>query len=142
RVREAEIEAERVELQAKESLVDRAQTRAYELDNSLQLMESQIENALDRLTALRDAEAQGEREIGEIDGQAAALRDERAMLAASLDDLEAREQDAAGELEREAEELERRRGASVEAEQVVSTCRARVGDADTQIARCETVLNQ
>jgi chromosome segregation protein len=142
RVREAEIETERIELQAKESVVDRAQTRAYEIDNSLQLMESQIENTLDRLTALRDAEAQGEREIGEIDGQAAALRDERAMLAASLDDLEAREQDAAGELERETEELERRRGAAVEAERVVSACRARVGEADTQIARCETVLNQ
>ena len=140
RVREAELEAERVDAERLGSEVERSQNRAYELDNQVRLHEGQIQQQLDRLRALREREQLAERELGELVGQRGALAKERDGLAAALEALEAAEEEAAGLLERESNELERRRLAVAEAERAVSNARGRVGDAEKRIARAEAVL--
>ncbi len=141
RVREAEVESERLALHEIESAVDQAQTRAFELDNSVRLIESRIEHHVEKLGALRESEQQMEREIRELSAQRDGLRSERDMLAASLESLEAQERVAAEALRRENEEVERRRAAAEDAERVVGGARARVTDAETRIARAEAVLH-
>ena len=140
RVKEAELEAERVEVDRLGSEVERSQNRAYELDNEVKLYEGQIQQQLDRLRALREREQLAERELGELVGQRDALAKERDGLATALEALEAAEEEAQGILERESAELERRRLAIAEAERAVSNARGRVGDAEKRIARAEAVL--
>ena len=141
RVREAEVEAERLALHQIETVVDRAQTRAFELDNSVRLIESRIEHHNEKLGALRESESQMERELRELASQRDTLRAERDMMAASLRSLEEQERVAAEALSRETGELDRRREAAADAEQTVANARARVGDAQTRIARAEAVLH-
>ncbi|MEZ4255197.1 MAG: chromosome segregation protein SMC [Polyangiales bacterium] len=141
RVREAELESKRAEVQLAESAVEKAQTLAYELDNRSRLLESQIEHRTELKKGLVDAEAQMRAELEELARQRETMENERAQLAASLASLEDRERDANANLARETEELERRRGMSTEAERVLGEARARLNDADTRIARAETVLH-
>ncbi len=139
RVREAELDAERSALGAVERKVDGAQTRAYELDNRVRLLESQITHHLDRLEGLKHSERQMERELGEMAGQREAHRQERSLLEANLEDLEVREQEADEVLARENDELERRRASANEAEAAVNETRRRFGEADNRVHRAEAV---
>ncbi|MEM9195587.1 MAG: chromosome segregation protein SMC, partial [Myxococcota bacterium] len=140
RVREAEMESERSELAQLERLVEVSQSKSYELDNSVQLLDSQIENHLDRLHALRETENQMERELAELAEHRSGLESEEKSLRVSLDDLEAQEQSAEAALSRELQELERRREGSAEAERTVSGARATLSECDTRIARAEAVV--
>ncbi|MAQ18539.1 MAG: chromosome segregation protein SMC [Sandaracinus sp.] len=140
RVKEAELEAERTEVERLGSEVEQSQNRAYELDNQVRLHEGQIQQQLDRLRALREREQLAERELGELVGQRDTLAQERDGLANALQALEAAEEEAQGLFERESKELERRRLAVAEAERAVSNARGRVGDAEKRIARAEAVL--
>jgi len=138
-VKEAELDAERVELAVIERRVDGAQTRSYEVDNQVRLLESQISHHLERLESLRDAERKMERELGEMHGQREAFGQERGLLEASLADLEAKEREADGVLERETSELDRRRGAAEEAEAGVEETRQKLGEAERRLARADAV---
>ncbi len=122
-----------------ERRVDGAQTRSYEVDNQVRLLESQIAHHLERLESLRDAERKMERELGEMDGQRGAFRQERGLLEASLSDLESKEREADAVLERETTELDRRRGAAEEAERAVGAIRQKLGEAETRMARAEAL---
>ncbi|MFW6023370.1 MAG: chromosome segregation protein SMC, partial [Myxococcota bacterium] len=140
RVREAELEAERVRIEHAGAEVDQAQNEAYELDNRVRMLEGQIQQQLERLQGLVERERIAERELGELSAQREGLVQERNALASALEQLEGAAQEAAAVLARETEELERRRSAAAEAEHTVEAARARVGEADTRIARAETVL--
>jgi chromosome segregation protein len=141
RVREAELEAERTDLERASAEVDGAQNTAYELDNRVRLLEGQIQQQLERLQGLIERERIAERELTQLETQRGALEEERSGLAAALADLERTATEAAEVLAREDAELERRRAGATEAEQAVIGARSRVGEADTRIARAETVLS-
>jgi chromosome segregation protein len=141
RVREAELETVRADVSVAESRVEKAQTQAYELDNRARLLESQIEHQSDLIKGSQDAESAMRRELEEIGVQREMLASERAGLEASLAALEEKEKEAEQLLATETAELERRRTSATDAEHVVSEARARLSDADTRIARAETVLH-
>lgn len=140
RVREAELEGERTHVQTLGSQVERAQSDAYELDNSVRVLEGQVQSLLERLESLREREQLAERELAALVGQRDSLRQERDALAAALQDLEAAEAQTAELLAKESDELDRRRLAVADAERTVSTARGRVADADRRLARAEAVL--
>lgn len=141
RVREAEVEAERVVLQHLESRVEGAQNRAYEIDNSVRHLEGQVSQKLERLGGLLSQERLAEREIGELTSQREKLVDEREALRIALAGHEAAEREEAAALERENVEHERRRSAADDAERAVAVARGRGTDADRRITRAEAVLH-
>lgn len=140
RMREAEMDSGRQTLLAAEQDVEQAQTRAYELDNKVRLLESQLEHQLERLGGLREAEQRLEREGAELVAQKQETERERELLQAALATLEENEAEAQGILERETEGLETRKAAATEAERGVVNARAQVSEAQSRIARAETAL--
>ncbi|MDH5493853.1 MAG: AAA family ATPase, partial [Myxococcales bacterium] len=84
RVREAEIEAERLQVESVSLEVERAQGRAYELDNRVQMLEGQVEQQLARLRSLEESERIAERELAQLKGQRESLAAERESLALAL----------------------------------------------------------
>jgi chromosome segregation protein len=140
RARETEVEAERLELAEAEATVERAQNRAYELDNRVKQLEGEIRQHLERLEGLRSQERLAERELGEVAGERAALAAERDALARALAEDEAAEQTEAEALGRETTELERRKAAAEEGERAVGIARNREADADIRMTRAEAVL--
>ena len=141
RVREAELSAERLLVQTHENKVEGAQRTAYELDNSVRMLEGKIEGHLARLESLRESERTAERELGALVSQRETLNEERAALEEALVQLEEAEQQEATLLAVENTEFERRRTAAAEAERVVLGARARVAEAGSRIARAEAVLD-
>ena len=141
RIREAELGAERLEVQVHEGKVERAQRSAYELDNTVRTLEGRIDGHLARLEALRESERTAERELSALVSQREVLSAERASLEEALIELEAIEHREDDLLTVETLELERRRAAAGEAETVVVGARARLGEANSRIARAEAVLD-
>jgi len=141
RVREAEMEAKRLDSLGVERRVEEAQTAAYEADNTVRMLESQAERQLERLQSLADSERQMEKELSELRGQRTALVGEQDALVASLEALEAEEQTAQTALDTVTSDLERKRTAAAEAEAAAAHARARVADAETRIVRAESVLS-
>lgn len=139
-VREAEVESERVDVDRLGTIVQRAETRTYELDNRVMELEGRIDKQLERLSGLEETERLAERELTDLDLQRTSLAEERDAIAAMLLELESAEAQAESELSREDEQLERRKQAVEDAETTVSAARARQADAQTRIARAETVL--
>jgi chromosome segregation protein len=140
RVREAELEAERVQLQLLQDIVEKAQTRAYGADNAVRLLQTQIEHQEQQLQQVREREAAAQREIERLALERAELEQESAGLQerlSSLTDAEAVEADC---FAREATELDRRRSATEESEHTLRTARDRVADADRRAARAEATL--
>ncbi len=140
RMREAELEAERVSLSVLESVVEKAQTRAYGADNSVRLLETQIQHCTEQLAQMREREASAQREIErlavqreELDMESQGLRDRLASHA----DSEAIEAEG---LARESAELDKRRAATDEAELALRGARSKVSDADLRIARADAML--
>jgi chromosome segregation protein len=140
RVREAEMETGRLLLKQIENRLEKAQTRAFELDNSVKLLESQIAHHQEQLPGLRDQEKNALQEMEDLKRKREALSVEAGDVAARLEGLEEVEQAEGEVLRRESDELERRRVASEEAERALDGSRARIGEAQTRIARAEAVL--
>lgn len=141
RIREAELSADRLEVQTHEGVVDRAQREAYELDNAVRVLEGKVEQHLSRLEGLRESERMAEREIKALSEQRESLSRERAAIEAALVELEAIEARESSTMQRESEELARRRRSTADAESTVASARARVADARARIARAEAVLD-
>ena len=140
RVREAELEGERLLVQKAELDVERAQRAAYELDNQVRLHESRIEQHRERLEGLRESERLAERELGALAERRGVLAHERDGLMTTLTEVEAIERQHQDEFDREMADLEERRLASQEAEQSVNNARSRMSEAQQRIARAEAVL--
>lgn len=138
--REAELEGERVVLQTRESDVEQAQTRAYEADNAVKLLESQIAHALEQRAHVQEQEAATERELASLGQQRDQLTDEADGISARLLSLRDNEQVEAEALSRETTELERRRAAAGEAEQALSSARETVAELDRRIVRADADL--
>ncbi len=141
RIREADLGAERLEVQVHENKVEVAQRSAYELDNSVRALEGKIDGHLARLESLRESERTAERELGALVAQREMLAAERTSLEEALVELEAIEHREDDLLAVENAELDRRRSAAGEAETVVHGARARLGEANSRIARAEAVLD-
>ncbi len=139
RVREAELEGERLFALDAEAKTERAQRAAHELDASARLLEAKLESSKERLEGLREAERLAERELSALAERKRVLEDEREVLFATLAELEAIERNEADELERENAILEERRLAASEAEAVTSQARTRLNEASQRIARAEAV---
>jgi chromosome segregation protein len=140
RVREAELEAERVTLQTLESIVDKAQTKSYGADNAVRLLENQIAHHTEQLTQMREREASGQRELERLGTQREELATEAQSLSQQLEALAESEATEAAQLEEVTGELERQRAASDEAERALQSVRDRVSDADRRIARADAML--
>lgn len=140
RLREAELAADRLGVAELEAKVEEAQRSAYELDNTVKMLEGRIESHLSRLEGLRESERNAERELGALSGQREILAREQEGLRVALEELEAAERGEKDALARESDELDRRRVAAQETEQTVSAARARVAEAQARIARGEAVL--
>lgn len=139
RLREAELNADRQLVSELETSVEETQRSVYELDNAIRMLEGRIETHLSRLEGLRESERNAERELAALSGQREALAREQEGLQAALAELEAIERGEKDALDREARELETRKSAEQEAEQLVSSARARVAEAQARIARAEAV---
>ncbi|MGD8861292.1 MAG: chromosome segregation protein SMC [Myxococcales bacterium] len=140
RVREAELEAERLGLQSMESDLEQVQTRAFEADNAVKLLETQIEHRKEQLATLREREQLAKREIEGLQSQRQELSAEASSIGGRLEALQGEEQAQSELLDAESEELERRRAAADEAERALGAARGRVSEAETRIARADAVL--
>ncbi|HKU41527.1 MAG TPA: chromosome segregation protein SMC [Polyangiales bacterium] len=140
RVREAELEAERVTLQSLESVVDKAQTKAYAADNAVRLLESQLAHHTQQLEQMREREASGQRELERLATQRQELAVESETLSQQLEALADSEAAEAERLEEETAELERQRASSEEAERALRAVRDQVSEADRRIARADAML--
>ncbi|MFK8003714.1 MAG: chromosome segregation protein SMC [Polyangiales bacterium] len=140
RVREAEVEAERAQVDMLSSHVERAQNQAYEIDNEVRVLEGRIDQQRERLSNLRQREERAEGELVELMERVATVRAEHEAMSLALEDLEAAEAEAEALFAAENQELERRRLAVADAERTVSSARGRVGDAEKRGARAEAVL--
>ncbi len=140
RLREAEIEVERVEVHHVEQRTEQAQSRAYELDNAVRLLESQAQHHVAQLKNAQEREAAAEREMGELSLTRGQLAEEASTIQLRLTGLEEIERNEADTLERETLELDRRRHSAADAEMALQMGRERVRDAETRIARAEAVL--
>jgi len=140
RVREAELEADRVLAQRAEVSAERAQREAHEADNEVRTLESRLAQSKERLEGLRDAERLMEREITSLQERRTVLGGEREGLIATLAEVETIEKNEVAELERETFALDERKTALAEAENTVNLAQKRLSDAGSRIARARAVL--
>ena len=92
KLREAELETERMALASVESELSRSQGRAYEADNNLRLLESQIQHSSSQSDSLRDREAAAQSELESLHSQREQLAGEAAAIGARLEALKDAEQ--------------------------------------------------
>ena len=140
RVREAELEADRIVAQRAELSVERAQRETHDADNEVRTLEARLGQNKERLEGLRDAERLMEREISSLAERRTVLSGEREGLITTLAEVESIEKNEAAELLREAAILDERKKALAEAEQTVSLAQKRLSDATSRIARARAVL--
>ncbi|MDH5670875.1 MAG: chromosome segregation protein SMC [Myxococcales bacterium] len=138
--RETELEAERLALQGIESELEQGQGKAFEADNRVRLLESQIEHHDKQRQTLDQREQSAQTELESLGAQRAELSAERSEIEARLEGHKSEQQAEAEVLERETAELERRRTAAEEAERTLLSARARSAEAETGIARAEAAL--
>lgn len=139
-LREAGLEEERLGLQGRESDLEQAQTRAYEADNAVKLLESQLQHAAEQLEQAVVRETSAQRELAGLGEQRQSVLDEQSTLAEQLERLQENEAGEAATLAHETEQLERRRAQAVETETSLRTARSRVADCDRRIVRAEAAL--
>jgi chromosome segregation protein len=140
RVREAELEAERVELKTLESVLEKAQTRAYGADNTVRLLESQIAHHGEQLIQMRERAASAQRELERLVMQRQELASEADALQLQLASLVESETLEAQRLAEANATLDDKRAAAAETEQTLSALRAQVAEADRRIAGAEATL--
>jgi chromosome segregation protein len=140
RVREAELEGERLAVAGIESEVDRAQRDAYEVDNAVRMLEGRVDQLKQRAESLKESEQLAERELGALAQRRGVLAEERDTLFATLAELEEIERVEMAELERESAILDEKKASAAEAEHALAGARSRLGEAQQRIARAEAVL--
>jgi chromosome segregation protein len=140
RVREAELEAERVTLSTLESTVERAQSRAYTADNAVRLLETQIAHHTEQLQQMGERAESAQRELERLHGQREDLASEEAALRAQLDSLAEAERLEAERYQLEAHAHEEKKSAATEAESALTALRQRLADAERRIARADAML--
>ncbi len=138
--KEASVEAERVSLLQRGSEVERGQTHAYELDNSVRQLEGLIRQQQDRQAALIERKDLASRELRQLEEQREGLHAEASTVRLSLSELEALETEA-GQLLAEVEaELEIRKNAAEEADSAQRNARAGLAEGRARVAGAEAVL--
>jgi chromosome segregation protein len=140
RVREAELESERSSLQNLESLVEKAQSRAYTADNALRLLESQIAHQTEQLAQMRERAEAAAAEVQRLAVQKAELQAEAEGLRSQLTSLVDAEAVESERLAEQSSLLEQKREASVASETALAELRARAGEVDRRIARADAML--
>ena len=140
RVREAELEAERLAIAGVESDLERHQTHAYEASNAVKLLESEIQHRVEQAEGLRLREEAARRELAGLAGRRDEITTERGRFAADVERLREVEASEAKALASEIEELDRRRIAADEGERALGEMRAASVEADKRIARADAAL--
>ncbi len=140
RLREAELETERLALVEVETELSKCQSRAYEADNTVKLLESQLSHYTAQRESLRERESAAQREVDGLNGQREQHAAEAAEIGARLAQLRDAEHVETDALGREGLELDRRRTSANEAEAALVGVRQRVAEADRRVARAEAAL--
>lgn len=109
RAKEEQLDVERAALQEVEGQLEKVQISAFESENAVHLLESQIAHYLDQLGALREREGVLEREIEALDAERQAVQTEHDELGVLRSGAVQAEQDAGEELQRASNELEHKR---------------------------------
>jgi chromosome segregation protein len=138
---EASVEAERVGLQQLGVEVERGQTRAYELDNSVRQLEGLIRQQRDRQAALVERKELATRELHQLATQRQELQQEASTIRVSLGELEALETKAESSLADVEAELETRKNTAEEADVALANARARLSEGRAHVAGTQAVLN-
>lgn len=137
---EASVEAERVALLQQGSEVERGQSHAYELDNSVRQLEGLIRQQQDRQAALIERKDLASRELRQLEEQRQGLHEEASTVRLSLGELEALEAET-GELLADVQaELEIRKNAAEEAESKLQSARTDLAEGRARVAGAEAVL--
>ncbi len=139
--KEASVEAERVSLQQIGSEVERAQARAYELDNSVRQIEGLIRQQQDRQAALVERKELASRELHQLEERRHELQQEISGVRLSLSELETLETRSGRLLADVEQELEARKNTAQEAEMALSNARARLSEGRAHVAGADAVLN-
>ena len=137
---EAEFEAERLALQELEGRVERAQTAAYELDNTVQLLQTRCDHEQQRQQTLGEREAAAITEREGVCRHGRELADECRSLRDKLVALDSTQQERAAGLEQEQKRLDEARQQAQEAEEALRSVREALAEARSRKARAEAVL--
>jgi len=140
RIREAELEADRLLAHRAEIAAERAQREAHEADTAVRGLEARLGQSKERLEGLRDSDRLMQREIESLAERRTVLAAEQKALVATLEEVERIEASEAAELERETFVLEERRAALAEAEHTTQLAQRRLSEAASRIARARAVL--
>ena len=140
RVREAELELERGNLQTLESATERAQGQAFSIDNAVRLLESQIAHHADQFGQMNARAEAAEAELARLCTQREEAEREIELLCSQLSSLEEAEALESERFATESAALEHKRAESAAAERELMALRSRVTEADRRIARADAML--
>ncbi len=131
---EAELETKRQTLLEGERHVEKSQVSAFESENAVHLLESQIAHYLDQIGVLRERETALEREFAALDAEQQLVSHEHEELEVELARALEIEQNASDELKRTTEEFEHKRNASSDAASVMEVHRTALEENRTLMA--------
>lgn len=140
RFREAESDLKRTAANELENQVERAQTEAFEQENGLQLVESQMDRARERIRALREAEVRLGRDLEDLAVQGRDVEDELEKARGRQAQAEAVEKAATEILQEAQASHEEKRATAREDEQALLQIRQTLAEKARVVARAEAEL--
>jgi len=139
-VREAALEAARLEAHAAEETLERANGESFARSNDVRVEEAEIQRGRDRLEGCKTREAQIQGERIELSTQESALAAEKNAMLAGVDALAADESDLLSAANREEEKLAERGADLSQREAALAELRALAARAEADIASNEATL--
>ncbi|MCB9667811.1 MAG: chromosome segregation protein SMC [Myxococcales bacterium] len=131
KAQEVSLQGQRAELLEEERRLEKAQVAAFESENAVHLLESQIAHYLDQIGSVRERESSLDRELETLQLEHATSLAEHQGLELALARAVQEEKHAAEELRRVSEELEHKRAILEEASTTMENCRSRLQDSRT-----------
>ncbi|MGO9712998.1 MAG: chromosome segregation protein SMC [Polyangiaceae bacterium] len=139
-VREAELEAVRLDAHAADEELEKAHNTSFAAENAVRAEEAAIARAKDKIDALRKREEQASAELVEIDAAHARLEAEREIVCGEVVALEAEDSAQAEQLAAEEERLAEVTAESGRADAKVHELRQAIAKAQAEIASAEAKL--
>lgn len=137
RFREAESDAERAVLNELDAQVEQAHRESFEQENALQLIESQMDRARERIEAMSEADLRLCRDRDELEGQRRDVTDELSKAGARQVSAEQGELEAQGVLETAHNELEGKRQEMLTVESALLESRQELAERARAVATAE-----
>jgi chromosome segregation protein len=139
-VREAEIDAARLDAHAAEQVLERAQTASFGAENAVRAEEGAIERAKDRISSLQQREHQAEGEKREMAEQLARLTSERQVIERDVETFEQQEREGASRIAEEEAKRAELEAAHATADARVADRRQSIAKGQAQIASADAML--